>query len=199
MSGWQEAYDTGAFEIVTNQPSQVVKDYAHLIPDGSRVADLGCGAGRNALYLASLGFTVSAYDVVDVGWSENLGAAHSASIEFDRKDVANVCLGENVLGAVLMMRLIQYLPLVQVNKLVTDARQSLINDGVLFMNYTVYGGIHDIPKIDVKKHQHPFSKVLDIVSSAGFQVIYSQEADMKPSHTNLDSGDIHACDLVAIA
>jgi tellurite methyltransferase len=34
---------------------------------GARALDLACGGGRNALYLAELGYTVDAWDVSDVG------------------------------------------------------------------------------------------------------------------------------------
>ncbi|MFE0653563.1 class I SAM-dependent methyltransferase [Streptomyces sp. NPDC059534] len=42
-----------------------------LLPDGGRVLDLGCGPGRNTLYLASLGYEVDAVDLsgAAIGWA----------------------------------------------------------------------------------------------------------------------------------
>lgn len=64
---WPEAYESGAF---LNQ-----WDYSHpseeligaltalTLPSTSRVLDLGCGGGRDAIYMASLGFDVVGVDV----------------------------------------------------------------------------------------------------------------------------------------
>ncbi|KQX10735.1 SAM-dependent methyltransferase [Streptomyces sp. Root431] len=43
-----------------------------LLPVGGRALDLGCGPGRNALYLASLGFDVTAVDLspTAIAWAE---------------------------------------------------------------------------------------------------------------------------------
>ncbi|MFG2839733.1 class I SAM-dependent methyltransferase [Streptomyces zaomyceticus] len=47
-----------------------------LLPAGARVLDLGCGPGRNALYLASLGHRVDAVDLsaTAIRWAEDRAA-----------------------------------------------------------------------------------------------------------------------------
>ncbi len=197
MSGWKEVYETGAFAITTDQPSDIVRKYAGLIPDGSRVADLGCGAGRNSLFLSGLDHSVDAFDIVDLDWLKNLSPEHLERVHFNQQAVEGIELEGRSLGAVLLIRLIQYLPEEQVSRLVTNAQSALVDGGILFMNYTASGGIHDIPQLEVPKYSHPFDKVIDIVASAGLRVIYAQEADMPSLHTNLDSDYVHACDLVA--
>ncbi|MFE7311935.1 class I SAM-dependent methyltransferase [Streptomyces sp. NPDC057555] len=54
-----------------------------LLP-GGRALDLGCGPGRNALYLASLGFEVDAVDLspAAVAWAEERARAAGAAIRF---------------------------------------------------------------------------------------------------------------------
>ena len=44
-------------------PSAWVVRWADLIPQGGRVLDLACGAGRHAVYLAGLGYRVDAVDL----------------------------------------------------------------------------------------------------------------------------------------
>ncbi|MEU6982353.1 methyltransferase domain-containing protein [Streptomyces sp. NPDC046324] len=53
-----------------------------------RALDLGCGPGRNALYLASLGFEVDAVDLSDeaVTWAEQRAQEAGADVRFHRGD-----------------------------------------------------------------------------------------------------------------
>ncbi|MGW5868405.1 class I SAM-dependent methyltransferase [Streptomyces sp. NPDC055239] len=53
-----------------------------------RALDLGCGPGRNALYLASLGFRVDAVDLspAAVSWAEERAREAGADIHFHRGD-----------------------------------------------------------------------------------------------------------------
>ncbi|MFF4899738.1 SAM-dependent methyltransferase [Streptomyces sp. NPDC001068] len=59
-----------------------------LIPSG-RVLDLGCGAGRNAVYLASHGFEVDAVDLshTAVAWGEDRAREASVDVRFLCGDV----------------------------------------------------------------------------------------------------------------
>jgi SAM-dependent methyltransferase len=47
---------------INDEPSAWVRRFAALIPEGGRVLDLACGAGRHARYLASRGHAVEAVD-----------------------------------------------------------------------------------------------------------------------------------------
>ena len=49
------------------EPSAEVVEAARRLPAGARAIDLGCGDGRNALFLASQGFRVTATDISPVG------------------------------------------------------------------------------------------------------------------------------------
>jgi len=49
------------------KPSEAVVKAAFQLPSGIKALDLGCGEGRNALYLASLGFKTSASDISQSG------------------------------------------------------------------------------------------------------------------------------------
>ncbi|MFI0929112.1 class I SAM-dependent methyltransferase [Streptomyces sp. NPDC021012] len=51
-----------------------------LLPAGGKVLDLGCGPGRNALYLASAGYEVTGIDLspTAVAWAEERAAAAGA-------------------------------------------------------------------------------------------------------------------------
>jgi hypothetical protein len=97
-----------------------------------------------------------------------------------------------------MIRLIQYLPLVDVEALIRAAHAGMSTGGVLFLNYTVSGGVHDIDSVKVPKFSHPFETVKGHILALGMEILHATEADMPPSNTSLNSGSIHACDLVAL-
>jgi 2-polyprenyl-3-methyl-5-hydroxy-6-metoxy-1,4-benzoquinol methylase len=60
---WNEHYSR-----LTNldlEPARLLVEAAGMLPPG-RALDLACGAGRNALYLAKLGWQVTAVDASEV-------------------------------------------------------------------------------------------------------------------------------------
>jgi tellurite methyltransferase len=58
---WNKRYREGAYA-ERSHPSALLEEWAGIIPPG-RALDLACGAGRNALFLAGLGFAVDAIDI----------------------------------------------------------------------------------------------------------------------------------------
>jgi tellurite methyltransferase len=65
---WEKAYkDLATPTFCGGVPSQEIRSIASDLPDGARVLDLGCGDGRNALFLAECGFDVTAVDISDTG------------------------------------------------------------------------------------------------------------------------------------
>lgn len=70
---WNQRYRTGAY-LERTQPSEMLQEWIARIPPG-RALDVACGAGRNALYLASHGFDV---DAVDISGDALLRARESA-------------------------------------------------------------------------------------------------------------------------
>lgn len=76
---WDARYREGAYESRTH-PSALLVEWLPKLAIGTtrpRAADVGCGAGRNALYLARLGWEVDALDVSQVAL-ERLAAAAAA-------------------------------------------------------------------------------------------------------------------------
>ena len=62
MKDWNALYKTekDPFGI---EPSLLVKNFLNQIPKGQPILDLGCGSGRNSLYLGKEGFKVTCVDI----------------------------------------------------------------------------------------------------------------------------------------
>ncbi|MBO8128638.1 MAG: methyltransferase domain-containing protein [Peptococcaceae bacterium] len=63
---WEDAYqnpNANAF----GKPSKEIIQLAHVLSPGSSVLDIGCGEGRNALFLVNQGFRVDAFDISEAG------------------------------------------------------------------------------------------------------------------------------------
>jgi len=99
---WEFGYADPAANTFGKPSAEVVR-LADALPRGPAVLDVGCGEGRNALFLASRGFSVDAFDVSDAGieklrrgagtlavraWVED-AAAHAFSGSYD----AVICHG----------------------------------------------------------------------------------------------------------
>ena len=75
---WEESYKRpGKLDTFRGgKPSNDVIAAASMLKKGSTALDLGCGEGRNAIYLASIGFDTSAIDISKPG-IDKLNAAAS--------------------------------------------------------------------------------------------------------------------------
>jgi tellurite methyltransferase len=60
IAGWENMYRTGE-RGSEDQPTQLLLETIETLPPGNAI-DLACGTGRNALFLAELGWTVMALD-----------------------------------------------------------------------------------------------------------------------------------------
>jgi tellurite methyltransferase len=62
---WEESYKRpGRLDTFGGgKPSQMTAKVAPMFAPGAKALDAGCGEGRNAVYLAGLGFQISAFDI----------------------------------------------------------------------------------------------------------------------------------------
>lgn len=81
---WNARYAEASVTPLPATPAEWLVEHRSLLealPPGGRALDLACGDGRNARYLAELGFVVDAVDVSDVVIRRLAGAA--AAMELD--------------------------------------------------------------------------------------------------------------------
>ncbi len=88
-SSWNERYEAAA-ALYGAEPNQFIEaELSGLSP--RRVLDLGCGQGRNSVWLATQGHQVAGLDVSDVGIAHGneLAAAVGVAVDFRAVDVVN--------------------------------------------------------------------------------------------------------------
>ena len=90
IEDWNQRYRSG--EQVFENPAPLVVEFVAGLPPG-RALDLAAGAGRNALYLAEHGWSVTAVDGSPVGIDLLLGRARERNFSIDAK-VADLEAGE---------------------------------------------------------------------------------------------------------
>ena len=64
---WEEAYQNKDTVTFSGKPNATIKEFEHLFNKHSRVLDVGCGEGQNAIYLAQQGHCVDAFDLSEHG------------------------------------------------------------------------------------------------------------------------------------
>ncbi len=64
---WEEAYQNKDVTAFSSEPNVTIKEFEHLFTEHSKVLDVGCGEGQNAVYLAQKGYCVDAFDLSEHG------------------------------------------------------------------------------------------------------------------------------------
>ena len=83
MNFWDERYNTLEY-VYGIQPNEFVREMAHHIPKGN-VLCLGEGEGRNAVFLAEHGYTVTAVDASKIGLQKAEHLAHSRGVKIQTR------------------------------------------------------------------------------------------------------------------
>lgn len=90
MSSWDQRYQGLDYAFGT-EAHVFLKQVAHQLPHHGLALDVGCGEGRNAVFLAQHGLSVLAIDQSAVGLdkAQALAAACGVSIQTERLDLTN--------------------------------------------------------------------------------------------------------------
>jgi SAM-dependent methyltransferase len=100
---WDERYSSEEYAYGTT-PNGFLKTNFNVIPKG-RVLSLAEGEGRNAVFLAQQGYTVTAVDgsIVGLNKARKLAELNGVTIEFIHADLADYDLGENKWDGIVSM------------------------------------------------------------------------------------------------
>ncbi|MFV2057720.1 MAG: class I SAM-dependent methyltransferase [Thiohalomonadales bacterium] len=134
---WDQRYSEEDFAYGTTANDFLRSEYAR-IPQGGRVLCLAEGEGRNAVFLARQGYTVTAVDQSAVGLkkAESLAAEHGVKISMQIADLADYDLGSEQWDGIVSIS--AHLPPLLRKKVHAQIVKSLKDDGILILEaYTV--------------------------------------------------------------
>ena len=87
---WEQTYRDPDVSTFAKGPTSDLAQFCGLIPPRSRVLDVGCGEGRNAIFLAGRGHDVDAFDLSEAGVAKAgaIAARQGVSVRFRAQDLA---------------------------------------------------------------------------------------------------------------
>jgi SAM-dependent methyltransferase len=128
---WNQRYDTDAY-VYGTEPNEFLKQQADKLPKG-RILCLADGEGRNSVYLAGLGYDVTAVDSSDVGLAkaQKLAAEKGVTITTQVADLADYDLGQGQWQGIVSI--FCHLPPPLRKKVHGNINAALVDGGVLLL------------------------------------------------------------------
>ncbi|MGA2504603.1 MAG: class I SAM-dependent methyltransferase [Anaerolineales bacterium] len=101
------------------------------------ILDLGCGIGRNALYLAKMGFSVSAFDLAADGLAQLYKEARRGNLNIDVKlgDMITLPYKSGFFDCVLAFHSIYHTDYDGLIKVLSEIRRVIRKDGQIFITF----------------------------------------------------------------
>lgn len=131
---WKSAY-TSRSPLFGEMPTDCVKELTKLLKRGAKVLDLGCGDGRDTLFMLKHGFSVVAVDAVDVAIErlKHRAAAHRVDdrLQVHILDVMELPLPEAEYDAVVGVTILDHLYEDQRSQLLDRIKQGVRPGGYI--------------------------------------------------------------------
>jgi len=192
---WEKAWEEEKFKIITLKPSVVVERYKDNFLQGDFVLDVGCGNGRNAIYLAGLGCNVDCFDVADTKFTESLNPELKRKINFVKTDTIKYPYVTEKYKAVVVTRVLQYLNENELLDLFQKILISLKPCGFILMSFNTQGGIFERKEIDVPKYRYSIEKIEKILKDI-FKKVTITKGSAQSQSVNYE-GKIKSYDIYA--
>lgn len=188
LKAFDAGYDKGYFESERfwgDHPASMVMKAAEFLENNQyvRCLDLGCGTGKNAIFLSKKGFSVLACDSSYYAIME--AKTLSAQVEWSIQDARKINLGEEYYDLIVMTGILHCLS--------TEAEVYSVIDKA--KNATKVGGYHVVSVFndrdqDLKGHSDDFHPILLSHESyldkyKGWNIIAESDSDLPDIHPNL--------------
>ena len=94
---WERTYRDDTVSTFSKGPTADIAEYWTLFPAGGTVLDVGCGEGRNAVFLAEKDFVVDAFDISDAGIekAKRIASMRGVRVHFICQNLVDYRFGKN--------------------------------------------------------------------------------------------------------
>jgi ubiquinone/menaquinone biosynthesis C-methylase UbiE len=134
---WELAWKEGRWQELS-PVLPIIVDYAEFLANtgARRVLDLGCGAGRHLVYLASKGFEVVGLDVSDTALamcSDRLFQAGFKNTILVKHEMLELPFIDNYFDSVFSTNVIHHAPIPQIKTTINEIHRVLKNNGTVLV------------------------------------------------------------------
>lgn len=134
MNLWEQAYQQAQC-LWGLKPDYLLREYVHLVPEGP-VLDLGSGEGRNALFLAGLGYAVEGFDWSVTAITRCRERARKAGLTVDAqvKDLRELAILPEKYALILAISVINFFTLAEAARLLEQMAKGLAQGGLVYLS-----------------------------------------------------------------
>tara|TARA_B110000503_G_C7155457_1_gene417110 strand:- start:959 stop:1591 length:633 start_codon:yes stop_codon:yes gene_type:complete len=135
---WNDIYDN-KIPAWGLDPAKILSTFLNYFPKGANILDIGCGQGRNSIYLSNLGYSVTGIDISQS--AINLAIEKKSSCTFYCLDALNNTLDEKF-DIIIDFGLFHFMPH-EHRKLYVDNIYSMLNENGIYCNQSGRLNIED--------------------------------------------------------
>ena len=183
---WEQTYGNADVSTFSKGPTVDVNEHYGIFPPNSLILDVGCGEGRNSIFLAKLGHIVDAFDISENGIAKakEIAAAVGAKVNFFSCDLGEFEFQKDY--DVILSHGVLHLPEKDVRDRFIEKMQEHTKPG----GYNVIGIFTN--RLPATPDNAPFTHSLFDVGELpakyqGWEIVHHLEGTFKDTHP----GDIH--------
>ncbi len=129
---WEDSYKDDRVSTFGTQPNAAIDEFQHLFSKSWSVLDVGCGEGKNSLYLSGLGYTkVEAFDLSEsvIAKLNRLAASKDLHVTAWAQDLIRFAFGKQY-GLVMSFGTLHFVKKEHWKRFILDAKEHTNDHGI---------------------------------------------------------------------